>query len=573
MIKSLLLVAAVSISGAVSAQLSFSNGNAALLNDPGYISSHPIAVMDMDGDKKDDLVILDDGEILYVHYQTTPGALFTSYAYPSTISSSSAWGMCGGDIDGNGFSDILYGGAYDDIHLVTNNGMASNYTATDLGHSIFVQGINFGDIDNDGNLDIFACHDDGPGLVLIGDGLGGFTQSSANIDTNLPNGSDNSGNYGSVFTDFDNDGDVDLYVAKCRQGVSDPNDFRRINILFVNDGNGNYTEAAAVAGIASGEQSWSADFADVDNDGDMDLYLGQHSSDSQLFTNNGDGTFTETSAASGIAGGSVNYVIQSIFEDFDNDGWIDLLVTGGNDYTFFMNNGDGTFDYSVQPQIHDINSFALGDLNSDGFTDFYSTPEGYGSWGGSGADTLYLNDGNSNNYLTVTLEGTVSNLEGIGARVEIYGPWGVQVREIRSGASYGIQNSLNAHFGLGMESTVDSVCVRWPSGIKDLIPNVPGNQFFHVIEGDNSVGLDEYMAEMEMVLFPNPTVSDLIIRTNSEVIGAVYNIYSVDGALVASGNITSTHESINVSNLSTGEYQVVLSNKSAILSSKSFVKK
>jgi len=93
-----------------------------------------------------------------------------------------------------------------------------------------------------------------------------------------------------------------------------------------------------------------------------------------------------------------------------------------------------------------------------------------------------MNDGNSNNFLTVTLDGTVSNINGIGARIELYGPWGIQIREIRSGEGYGIQNSLNAHFGIGSATQITRLVVKWPSGVVNEILNPAPNQFINVVE-------------------------------------------------------------------------------------------
>ena len=104
------------------------------------------------------------------------------------------------------------------------------------------------------------------------------------------------------------------------------------------------------------------------------------------------------------------------------------------------------------------------------------------------SDDLFLNDGNSNNYISVELKGVQSNINGIGARIEAFGPWGRQIREIRSGEGYGIMNSFNAHFGLGSATRIDRIVVKWPSGITQEINNPGINQFLRVTEsaGNNS---------------------------------------------------------------------------------------
>ena len=105
------------------------------------------------------------------------------------------------------------------------------------------------DVNNDGWLDIFGCDDVHISDIWGNDGTGSFTDNDGWIDLATAVPSDNSGNYGSVFTDYDCDGDLDLYIAKCRQGVNDPNDPRRINVMYQNDGNNNFTEVADAIGL------------------------------------------------------------------------------------------------------------------------------------------------------------------------------------------------------------------------------------------------------------------------------------------------------------------------------------
>lgn len=510
--------------GTLRAQVSFSNASS-LIGTSGLTADHPVAIIDMNGDNLDDLVILHNGKDLFIEFQNAPGQPFTEYEYPGGGGGGpwgGAWGMCGADADNDGYADLLWGGAYDDVKFITTNTVETDYQENILTvPPIFVQGINFADVNFDGNLDAFVCDDDGPARVYLGDGQGGLVDDNlATIPTDLNGGGeDDSGNYGSVFTDIDNDGDIDLYIAKCRQGVTDSMDSRRINQLWISDGNGTWTEEAASWGIASGEQSWIADFGDIDNDGDMDLLMGQHTGEPvEIYINNGNGTFSDITASTGLAGTFSAQVIQGIFEDLDNDGYIDIFITGVNTYLLAINNGNNTFDISAQPTLGcEVNSFAFGDLNDDGFIDMYATPHGYGSWNPSTDDSLYFNNGNGNNYITFTLNGTVSNPDAVGSRVSIYGPWGVQLREVRSGQSYGIQNSLNCHFGLGTETTVDSVVIDWPSGITESYYNVPGNTVHTYTEG-GPISVNEITSEgLAFSVFPNPANDQVMITIHGDI--------------------------------------------------------
>ena len=111
-------------------------------------------------------------------------------------------------------------------------------------------------------------------------------------------------------------------------------------------------------------------------------------------------------------------------------------------------------------------------MNDDGFLDVYAGYAQIFTTPSSIEDRLFLNDGNSNHHIRVLLEGVVSNINGIGARVEAYGIWGKQIREVRSGEGYGIHNSFTQHFGLGQATAIDSIVVRWPSGIIQNIDNI-----------------------------------------------------------------------------------------------------
>ncbi len=460
-------------------QVSFTNSNDRLPN-PNAHSGVAIAVLDINGDGLDDIAHLDNGRELYIELQNGDNSGFTSQ-YIGSVSDESQWAICAGDVDNNGIVDILTGGSYDDVKLIMANEDGSSYSMSNLpGPGLFVQATNLADINNDGWLDFFSCHDDAESRIWGNDGAGNLEMADHWIDMATDPASDNSGNYGSVWTDFDNDGDTDLYIAKCRQGVNSPSDPRRINALFVNDDNNGYSENAEAANLKIGWQSWTADFQDVDNDGDFDCFITNHDAPSQLLINDGTGVFTDTTAASGIV--VQGLPIQGIMRDFDNDGYVDILVSGSRQH-LFLNNGDLTFT-EVEDIFNtdDMESYAVGDLNHDGFIDIYGGYANIYTNPSNIDDVLWLNDGGDNGFITVNLIGTESNRGGVGARVEVYGEWGMQVREVRAGESYGITNSLAAHFGIGQATMVDSLIIRWPSGIVDQYNELSGNQFLTVIE-------------------------------------------------------------------------------------------
>ena len=459
-------------------QISFNNSNYLIPNNT-FNSGVGLGISDMNNDGLSDIIHLDQGRNLFISYQI-PGETFNTAQYQS-MSNSSQWAMCAADIDNNGFPDVFSGGSYDGLKIAVANDQGNSYNIINMpGDDIFTQASNFVDIDNDGFVDLFSCHDDAKSKIYLNNGDGTFVESEI-IDLTTTPVSDNSGNYGSVWTDFDNDGDIDLYIAKCRQGVSNSSDPRRINTLYVNDGSNNYTELAEEYGLKIGAQSWTADFGDMDNDGDLDCFITNHDVDSQILENDGTGHFTDITESTLI--NIEGLPIQGIWEDFDNDGFLDIIVAGSK-HSIWRNNGDKTFTYVEAFDNNDMESFATGDLNSDGFMDvmggyanIYTSPSDID-------DVVWLNQGNSNNYLALNLTGVISNRNAIGAWIEIHGDWGIQIREVRAGESYGIMNDMKQIFGVGSSTNIDSLVIKWPSGIQTTLLDVEVNQTLNLIEQD-----------------------------------------------------------------------------------------
>ena len=471
------------LSGSLCAQISFIK-QTDLLTPVNHYSGVAIAVVDVNGDGLDDIVRLNAGKYLSISYQTAPNQPFT-VQFLDPVSTVSQWGMCVADIDNNGICDILSGGRYDGVKFITANtdgSVFSTYTMT--APQTFVQGVNFFDVNNDGLLDAFVCHDDGVARIFGNNGDGTFTFQLNWIDLTTFPMSDNSGNYGSVWSDVNNDGLTDLYIAKCRQGVTDPTDPRRINQLFLNNGDGTYTQDIDDAsGLRIGAQSWTADFGDIDNDGDFDCFVTNHDVSCQLLENDGAGHFTDISIPANIENTIQATAIQGVFRDFDNDGYVDILVAGRAHY-LLKNNGDKTFTVVDHPfDNQDMESFAIGDLNNDGFQDVYGGYAEIYTTPSDIPDALWLNTGNDNHFFGMNLRGVQSNRNGVGAKIYLYSALGTQVREVRSGESYGIMNSMQIHFGMGQETQIDSVVVRWPSGARDVLIQPAVNQYITLFEG------------------------------------------------------------------------------------------
>lgn len=242
--------------------------NASGLTGSTFNSGGCVGVTDMNDDGLDDIIVLHNSRFLKILYQTPNGYVLSEL---NTVSSSSQWGMAIGDIANDGHRDVLCGGNFDGTHFVQIDALGQSNMVNLTNGSLFMQGCNVVDIDNDGHLDFFACHDVGLSRMWQNDGSGNLNNGNNLIDlTSYDPGTftntDHSGNYGSVWSDIDDDGDLDLVIAKCRQGVTNPLDPRRINQAWINDGENNYSEDGLDRGLVVYEQSWTADFADVNKD-------------------------------------------------------------------------------------------------------------------------------------------------------------------------------------------------------------------------------------------------------------------------------------------------------------------
>lgn len=498
-------------------------------NIPGW--SRSLGVVDMNGDYLDDMLDVGSNSVSTVT-QSLDGEYTISTVATPPATYTYFWSIAAGDITGNGYNDLLYGGG-SGVNFMFRNDDGQGFTEFHTEDYVFSQRSNFVDLNNDGLLDAFVCHDVQPNVYYINDGesleffQGGLSE--------VPDG----GNYGSIWTDYDNDGLVDLFIAKCRGGASLAN----YNQLFKNNGDGTFTEVSEEAGLYDNVQTWSSAWGDFDNDGFMDVLVGASSftqGGHKLMLNNGDGTFSDSTFGSGFDNLSATG-IEWVAYDFNNDGYIDVM--GGNG-RFMMNNGDGTFAFA---QFNGVNNGPVGDMNNDGFLDIAN--------GGN----IHLNDGNDNNWLKINTAGTVSNPNGIGARVELYTAAGQQIRDVQSGVGFRYMHTLNVHFGIGAESQVDSVVIHWPSGITDVHTYPEINTFLLLTEGEETVGEpDQTVSTTDLEgpnfeLYPNPASTALFLKAEELPVQAVIHVFDIQGRTVMQQPY---REMIDISNLRQGIYIV-----------------
>ncbi|MFM1874966.1 MAG: hypothetical protein RL266_703 [Bacteroidota bacterium] len=391
------------------------------------------------------------------------------------------------DYDNDGDADIFLTRVFGPWSLYRNDGgfMFTEVTnLAGLGQLNFYQtmGASWSDINNDGFLDLYICNynwNDGvTNKLYLNNGNGLFTDFSVQSGAN--NGSHAS--FQSVFADFNLDGLPDISLTNDRH-VSE-------NALYINTGNGIFSNQSQAAGINVAVDAMSNSVEDFDNDGDFDIYVSNHDDGNLLFQNNGDTTFTNIAANAGV---TVNQVCWSaIWLDQDLDGWQDLFVATSpldpnNPETptvhnyFFSNQQDMTFNYRADSGMEPVvtRSYCGGsaDLDNNGAPDLVlSGKEPYGA-------EIWMNTTQDHSSITLSLEGTISNRDGIGSTVRCYSGGTVQTRYTKCGEGHLSQNSQYLLFGLGSESMADSLTITWPSGIVDRLYSIAADQFLHIMEG------------------------------------------------------------------------------------------
>jgi hypothetical protein len=483
-------------------------------------------VVDMNGDFLDDVVRVTASSITILHQQPAPQGGFAATVIPTeTAAHTPSWSIAAGDVTGNGYNDLLYGGGSGTSFMIANNN-GTAFTQQTGPEYVFSQRTNFIDINNDGHLDAFVCHDVQPNVYYINDGAGTLVFNQGGLG-DTPDG----GNYGSIWVDYDNDGDMDLFLAKCRGGNSVAN----INQMHRNNGDGTFTEVGAMLGLDDNIQTWSAAWGDFDNDGDMDVMIGAYSfvnGGHKLLRNDGDGVFTDVTAGSGFDQ-IPQTGIENITHDFNNDGYLDIFGAGN---VIMVNNGDFTFTPSPAPMNHG----PVGDLNNDGFLDIVNN------------NIAYMNVPNNNNYVKFNVIGSVSNYNGIGARVMVTSALGTQIREVRSGEGFANMSSLNIHFGLGQDTEIDEVRIIWPSGVVDVLYGQSVNSTITVLEGSTgTVGIGE-LEVVAVDVYPSPADNILFVRSGGSTGNLPAWIFDMGGRMVVQKPIINGQ--VDVSGLAPGTY-------------------
>ena len=425
---------------------------------------------DYNNDGYDDLFVTNYNEntanILYTNNgdktftKVTSGAIATDIAK----SVSSTWG----DYDNDGNLDLFVANNNGSPNFLYHNNGNSTFTRIMTGDiveiGIYCHSAAWGDYDNDGFIDLFVSEyfPTKTNHLFHNNQDGTFTAV-----TGSPVVTDAGHSIGAAWGDYNNDGLLDLFV---------PNTNAEPNWLYKNIGNGMFVKVNENV-VSTASNSVGCSWGDYDNDGHLDLFITNSSnSDNFLYHNNGDGTFTSNSSSIVASDGGHSH--GSTWIDIDNDGDLDLYVTNdqGQDNFLYRNEGAGVFT-KTQNALTELggNSFgtAISDYDNDGDYDlFVSNHE---------ATTNFFFEntkGQCQEYLCMSLIGTNSNYFAIGTKVRakatINGESVWQMHEVSSqtGGGAGSQNSIKVIFGLGDATTVDSLLIEWPSGFTQVLTNV-----------------------------------------------------------------------------------------------------
>lgn len=471
------------------AQLSFTKlDKGPLVETPS--DSRSVNFVDVNNDGWEDLFISNgpsSGQNNLLYINDGKGAFTSLTNDPIVQDGAKSDGATFADVDNDGDLDAYVVTWYGQRnYFYRNQGDGSFLLDTDTTlttRGTFSETASWGDINQDGWIDLFLTNSEGKSkqnsLFLNQAGRSFLPSPSPVTQTNTLSRSIN-------WVDVNNDKKIDLFVS---------NEGKSPNELYLNSGKAPFFEKdQQLLWSNLGGGSMSSSWGDVDNDGDLDLFLANadyfKERNNQLLINDGKGNFSVITEGDLVTDGGCSY--GSAFADFDNDGDLDIIVTNGFCKEnlanwLYENDGKGNFrkTKNILPDMPALCSFgvAWGDVNKDGFLDLAIANCQNGKNDAQPPNTFYLNNGNQNQWLQVKLKGTISNHSAIGAIIRIRtqdGQW--QMRQLTAQSGYCGQNSLMAHFGLGEYKRVKQLIIEWPSGKRTRLRNVASRQQIELTE-------------------------------------------------------------------------------------------
>ncbi len=490
-----------------------------------FSGNEGIAVGDFDNDGFEDLYVsvplginrlcknLGDGT--FEEVGTLAGVAISGQSVAST------WG----DINNDGYLDLYVTVVNEKDQLFINNGngtfdeITSNAGIDNLG---VPKSVNMSDVNNDGLLDIYVSNFLSENVLYINQGNNTFTNQTV-----ASGALDDGPSMGTIFFDYDKDGDVDLYLS---------HDQLVANILYQNNGAGVFTDVSDQAGVNTIGYGMGVDVGDIDNDGWLDIYI-TNLYKNVLLRNNGDGTFIDKSTSAGIEDDGMGW--GTSFLDYNKDGLMDIYVANESDFfnppnpnVLYKNLGNSTFEKvemnGVISNIERSFGAACFDYNLDGNIDMAVANKGT-----EGHLQLFQNAERSGAWMGVKLLGVESNRNGIGAQVKVIDNLGrIHFKELTAGHGWASQNSNILFFGLGEATSIDELSIDWPSGLTQNVSINSLDKNYTITEGlsaqegilfdlstsTNSIDLEN---TFQVEVYPNPTTNsfsvDVSVKDQSDI--------------------------------------------------------
>ncbi len=449
----------------------------------GSFWGNGVSFYDINGDGMDDITLYRDSEYLRYYLSTDSGFV---EIVTDVFLGSGAVHMLWVDYNDDGAIDIALSHYDGQIYLYENDG-DFNFSDVTIEAGLTTEiaqnfGLSFADYDLDGDLDLYVCRYYGPfqtnpkeNILYKNNGDGTFTDVTDEL--NVGDGYKHS--FMAIWLDINNDLYPDLYII---------NDRVPGNTLFKNNGDGTFTDITETAGVSfPNNDPMSITVSDFDNDGDLDMFVTNSGTMAGmpvlLLVNQGDDTFDEMAHEMNVGHQTVTW--GSVWIDYNNNGWRDLFFVTGEllQNSLFINFG-GVFFENAQPFLNNIPisrsyACAAGDYNNDGYTDIIinNLPPHQ--------PQFLVNQGGENHYIKFCLKGTLSNKQAIGSWIHVYRGLEHYHDYTLCGENYIGQDSQNIIFGLGNDATdVDSVVVHYPSGHVEVYYDLEVDQLHILTEGE-----------------------------------------------------------------------------------------
>ena len=529
--------------------------------------SYGVSAGDFDGDGWDDL---------YISRHFAPNLLYRNLrngTYEEVGASmgvdypGDTWMATWGDYDGDGDLDLYLGNRNEPNVLYRNDGTVftdiTETSGTNL-HAYHTRAALTADVDLDGDLDLYCANLNHQNELYLNNGDGTF------VENTYPSGAvDQKIAMGSVFFDYDNDGDQDLYLT---------HDANQPNILYQNDGTGNFVNVAVEANADIAANGMGVDVGDINNDGWLDLYI-TNLYENNLLLNlgpdaNGVVRFQRIGASAGVQDLGMGW--GTTFIDYDNDGYLDIYCVNDSNFApipnvLYRNNGDLTF--SIVSADTPLTSMRGGygtvatDANADGRLDLVVCNAGL-----SEANELFFNqEPELHNFIGLRFRSqTQANTHYVGARVRLVDNDGVtHVHEITAGMGFASQNSTAVHFGLGTADAVQSVEIALPGQNFETVPGDFLVNAHYLIEDGETITVSTAAPAGETptvhaTILQNPVYETLKLRVDGRRFGRMrVEIYNPAGRMYQQSTVQlSGHEReevfVDVAGLSSGAYTLVL---------------